>query len=297
MNYVEEFHRLKEDLEVKSSSSVKEAKRLASNWIIEVEQANAEECWKVLWDKPLYSNISVGVANRMRKNLDSIIGKSRSNEAEKPWRILSGLTGAFDIVKNGSWKKEESYLIKGALAEELTSKIERNAKRRLYAIHKAAEYLCKRERRYPSFPLHDLITDFGDTHSDDFNLNTWRRNIKTLRKCFGASGSGWGEATVCHALADMGLAVKPDIHVTRTMHYLATGKKERAERIKKGDQVVGEVKKLQVLLESQCLGSKWWGGPYGENSADESNVMSARRRRRFLDKVLMEISREILKVE
>ena len=82
-------------------------------------------------------------------------------------------------------------------------------------------------------------------------------------------GWGWGPVTVLHALTDMGLAVKPDRHLVNTMRELFQGPVDNPIRV---NQLASALK-----CELKC--------------AERTDIPHDLR---YLDKVLMEISRQCI---
>lgn len=187
-----EFLKLRNQLERNYPEAIREAERLAAS-IADPSTATAGECWAKIWDKPLYANCRVLVAERRKAILTSYMTDN--------WHELADLNGQYAITK-GKGTSKSAYKLAGDLAQELNEEagIPRH---RLYAIICAARAFTLRSQR--NAPFSELA---------NAELKTL---VPALRK---ELGFGWGNVTVLHFLTDMGLAIKPDLHVIRTMTYL-----------------------------------------------------------------------------
>ena len=199
------------------------------------------------------------------------------------WGILGKDSSVFRIEKVGNGIARKSFRLEGALAEKIGEHTNpRIALHRLYYIQQAARVLRHRGRR-SDYPFADLI-DGAEEKIEE-----------TVSKLMGEFEAGWGHVTVLHALTDMGLAVKPDIHLVRTMRHLgfcSTVPVDRQPTKRQACRIVVDVGRLQRELESEkSLGADWWGEPYGKDDENQSSAMARRQRLRWLDKILMEISR------
>lgn len=161
--------------------------------------------------------------------------------------------GDFCIEKIGPGTAKESYRLSGRLADDILSRTS-VARHRLFRIQGAARALRAMHEEAPFRP-------FAQQPLHDV--------VSEVRAAF---GEGWGAITVLHALTDFGLAVKPDLHLVRTCR--AIGLLDHL--------VVSDVPNLKQSLEINrqivCLCET----KFGEVSA---------RNLRYLDKLLMEISR------
>ena len=170
--------------------------------------------------------------------------------AWKTW----GKSDVFKIVRKGKGRKRRDKFFE--LEGDAASCIKKRGSKlpplcRLYSIQGAAADLRSRVERGLCPPFQDL-SDLG------------LYDIVEMLK--GDFGFGWGDATVLHALTDMGLAVKPDRQLQRAMAALGL----ECEDPIKINQAVRKMR--DEINRSKCL--------------------SAPASLRYLDKVLMEISRQ-----
>lgn len=281
MNYIERFCKLKSNLQKMCLRKVCDARNLARD-IIDVERSDSDTCWRKLWDKPIYANLRVREADRIKEALKQILWEYDKVEIRHAWKLLGKDSSVFRIEKFGNGIARKSFRLEGTLAKRIGENTDpKIALHRLYYIQQAAGALRQRDR-ISDFPFSDLI-DCAEERIEE--------TVSKLMKEFGA---GWGYVTVLHALTDMGLAVKPDVHLVRTMRHLGFCSGAPVDRVPTKHQAcrtVLDVKRLQKELENEALGAVWWGEPYAKNDGDELRGMARRRRLRWLDKILMEISR------
>lgn len=190
----ERFLCLQSRLATLHPDAVREATALASS-TVDPRTADAEAIWRVLWDKPLFANARVAVAGRWVAGIEA--------EMQGAWRTWGADPGVFNIRRVRPGVKRECFEVQGALALGFVAR-HRIALHRLHRIQGAAAALRVRGAPNPH-PFADLV---GKPLSVV---------IPALQREF---GSGWGVVTVLHALTDMGLAVKPDLHLVTTMRFL-----------------------------------------------------------------------------
>lgn len=194
IDHVPLFFSLKDRLADKYPCVLSEADSLAES-IVDPRSATADEVWSILWDKPLYANVKVEIALQWIKTL--------REGAIPDWHIMGSGTETFLIVKPRRGIKRDDFEVHGPLAQNLVAR-STCALHRLYAIQGAA--IALRERAALSeAPFADLV----ETKLADI--------VPQLRKEFGA---WWGAVTVLHALTDLGLAVKPDRQLIRSVQAL-----------------------------------------------------------------------------
>ncbi|HEV2274243.1 MAG TPA: hypothetical protein VGR96_08760 [Acidobacteriaceae bacterium] len=173
------------------------------------------------------------------------------------WRSW-GLQGeAVYIAKVGSGISPESFR-----RSEQADEIRRTTRipiHRLFAIQGAARALRERASRCDR-PYADLV----DADPDAI--------VSTVRQ---EMGWGWGNITVLHFLTDLGLACKPDVHLVRTVRHLGIV-------LNLSDQ---KVPGLTAVIEINCAVRSLLESVYGSFTPQKL---------RYLDKVLMEISRQKL---
>jgi len=170
---------------------------ILENSPVDPRSASAEQVWRVLWNKPLHANTRVATGERWTEQL--------CPHMQGAWRVWGKDPVQFRISRVGKGRGQDAFAIEGAQA--ITVRNATNAPiHRLYAIQNAAGWLrSTAEGSDPKAPLAWLC---------ETPLVTL---VTTLRN---GLGWGWGPITVLHALADFGLAVKPDLHVMRSMRAL-----------------------------------------------------------------------------
>ena len=233
------FFNLHERLE--NWTPIDEARQLERD-VVNPKTADAKTIWTVLWDKPLFAYVSVGTAVGW---VDDI-----KDEMEDSWDVWGRDPEVFQIHHEGPGTQRDRFKMKG---EKARSFADRHSipRHRLYAIQGAANALrvrCEEEPGRPPFadlpgrPLSDVVSE--------------------LRKKF---NFGWGSITVLHALTDMGLAVKPDRQLRRTMRELGLECEDPIKINKAARQLLDEINACHHFDPPVSL--------------------------RYLDKVLMDISR------
>lgn len=239
------FIALHDRLATEHPDAIGEAKRLAAA-TVDPRTATADAIWRVLWDKPLYANNRVKVADRW---VASILA-----EMPEAWRIWGVDPHVFSIRQLRPGVQRDNFEVRGDLASDF-AKRHSIALHRLHRIQGAATALRARAHlsQYP-------FADVADRSLSDL--------VPALQREF---GPGWGPITVLHALTDMGLAVKPDLHLVRCVRYLNLTPGIAADR------VPGLADTIRINADVRTL-LKTIGWP--DTSAEL----------RYVDKVLMELS-------
>lgn len=175
------------------------------------------------------------------------------------WRDWGHQAGPFVIYHNGGSNKRSNFNVAGSNASEIDSlKI---ARHRLLAIQGGANFLRRLVEINPDHPMRPFAElDRG----------------KMIERIQSDAGRGWGHVTALHLLTDFGLAVKPDLHVVRAVKAIGL-LTDLAER-----SVPSLKDALRINDAVDELGKQIYGASYGP------------RNRRYLDKVLMELSRQEL---
>lgn len=252
------FLALHDILSSRHPNAIEEAKMLAAS-TIDPRFASADAVWDVLWNKPLYANARVPVANRWVEEIRA--------DMKGAWEIMGADPAVFRILHKAPGVKRECFEVQGDLAIDLVAR-HRIALHRLHRIQGAAIALRARASR-SQCPFEDLVGQ------------PLRASIAALQGEFGA---GWGVVTVLHALTDMGLAVKPDLHLVATMRKLglstglsgrkvpdirdailinedvrallrATGQAETPSDLRYADKVLMELSRLGLLPKAAATAS------------------------------------------
>lgn len=116
---------------LKHLTGLSEAERLRDN-VIDPDTADANVCWGVIWNKPLYANMYVSTAERHEAAI--------SGDMQGAWQYLGKESKKFEIVHQSLGKAEKNYVIKGTLAKKLREN-PKIAVHRLFAIQGAAKGL------------------------------------------------------------------------------------------------------------------------------------------------------------
>lgn len=240
-----QFEEYETILAARFPSEIAVARRLADS-VIDPTRADAESVWSVLWDKPLFANARVPVAERWCDTLRP--------HMEGAWRRW-GQPEHFLINKTGPGTRRSSFTATGPDAEEILQT--GIALHRLYAAQGAAAATRTRAAR-SEMP-------FADLARMDLSQAVWQ-----LRHEF---RDGWGPITALHFLTDLGLAAKPDLHLMRAMRHLSGIVPPVGNRVPGFDEAIVANHAVRQLLAD--LG----------RDPTPANI-------RYLDKVLMEISRQ-----
>lgn len=170
--------------------------------------------WRSFWDKPLFSNTKVEIAHRNRKEL---------LESYSELEAKSGICYLADpknqiLVNVGNWRSSSTYDLPaghpwGSLGLNVPLW-------RLKAIENIARVLISGglvreqvEKVFSIIPEVSIDSDEEFCHLEELCFEV----IKSLRD---AMGRGIGHITVAHALTDLGVFVKPDIWLCRTLEKL-----------------------------------------------------------------------------
>ena len=198
------FKSLENKLKQKNISLINEAVIL-NKGVKTLSKSNPLDCWKQLWNKPLYSY--------------AVAGPSHSDKWVNQF-IQIGINDEFqnfiDVNKFKVIKQNNEFVMTGEIGEKIIrEKKKRNitaSKQRIFAIYSAANMFKKRLQLNENFPFFDITDDINQLETNVIKLlSEFKINNK---------GTGWGPITVCHFLTDFGAAIKPDIHVCRTLRKM-----------------------------------------------------------------------------
>tara|TARA_R100000365_G_C2748604_1_gene80687 strand:+ start:11310 stop:12089 length:780 start_codon:yes stop_codon:yes gene_type:complete len=214
--------------------------------------ADADQCWQVAWPIPLFAHTTVGngmgMVERLRPHM------------EQGWRTWGERSGPITVKHLGGSNEAANFTVAGKYAEVIRNC--RIAPHRLLAIQGAAKgirQLVKYDEASPPFaavakkPLNELVPELVEIF-----------------------GRGWGHISVLHFLTDLGLAVKPDLHLVKTVQSLGLLNDLEPERVPSLAQA------LAINEEVRRLAAQLNGGQYTP------------RQLRRLDALLMEVSRQRL---
>lgn len=229
------------DLETKlrqrAPDLVEFAHRLAAD-IEDPRTATTEQCWRHIWNKPLFANMKVATGLKWCDKIAPFM--------DKGWLTWGQPNGAvFRKVGRGISAEDFSAVTDDAKAVFEATRIPMS---RLLGIQGAALAVKKR-------------AEASDRPYADIFGKELRSTVAVIKS---EMGRGWGDVTVLHFLTDMGSAVKPDIHVKRTVEHL-------------WGSVAGDDYEINQLIADLVV------------KMDGKLTPS---RLRYVDKVLMEISRQ-----
>lgn len=231
-------------------TALADAERLRDS-VVDPRTANAEACWAVMWNKPLYANTYVAIGQRYEEAI--------ARDMYGAWRFIGINPKQYKITHLRGSNASTNFTVDGALANQIRAD-HKIALHRLLAIQGAAQLL--RER----------VETFGEqapfSNASEEPLDTL---IPLLRTTL---GRGWGHITVMHMLTDLGLSVKPDLHLVAAVQRL--GLLTNMERTKVPSQ-----QDAVLISEAVATLAKDFAG----GSASPANL-------RYVDKILMEASRQ-----
>ena len=230
---------------------IKEAECLAKETVCP-KTAGAKEIWKILWDKPLFTNVSAEVGEHWRDQI-----ACRMSGA---WREWGADIDEFRIRRKSPGMNNECFEVLGDKALEFVEPLGDFPRVRLYAIQGAAAVMRSCRRPFAHLPNFPLVSEI------------------TVRELEADLGWRWGHTTVMHVLTDVGLSVKPDRQLARTVKAL--------------DLVPGVPKDdAPTRAEAVEINRGVFGLLDAIRSARRTDIPDSPR---YLDKVLMEISRKEL---
>lgn len=160
-------------------------------------------------DKPCWSNITVAGGER-------IAGDLKKSADFDSFHKIAGEDWA--IAKNGkgpSWNSSSNFDINGQAAkkyiEELTPGGFKSYIWKLYSIRQLALAFSDSQNM-----IHTLINELLSKQFIGYeSIGPWTKKFEKY------AGFGWGYITTNHMLADLGLSIKPDLHVRRSGVKLA----------------------------------------------------------------------------
>lgn len=242
--------------ELARRGALAEAQRLSEE-MSDALIADVEECWRQIWNKPLYANTRVAIGERYEQKLSSIMPGA--------WRFVGLDPERFLITHQGTGSSAENFTEFGSIIQQIR-KVSGVAAKRLYAIQGGAAF------------LRELVSENGESAplspyaSGNFDevLAKLHNVVGDFRKRL---GRGWGHITVMHMLTDFGLSVKPDIHLVRAVRRLGLVEGLRDASIPNEREAMVIVTAIAHLVQAV----------YG----DEASFAKLR----YTDKMLMDASR------
>lgn len=235
------------------------------------EELSIETIWECGRFKPCYSNIKVAKGDQIANDLQGVNQfKFFDTIASDSWAIKMKSSGP-------KWRSNSNFILIGDDVRHFISSVARGGISsylwRLYAIRNLAIAL------QDNTIIREMVYDLARADFSRNNFNTWTKKFSEN------VGRGWGVVTAYHMLTDLGLAVKPDLHLKRSaiqMGLLApsveSSHPRELDHLINDHSVVSVVMKLASSITPTACGNQV-----------EPNCRHALRE---VDKVLMEWSRE-----
>lgn len=227
---------------------VREAERLSRS-VVDPATATADQCWELIWNKPLFANTRVEYGEKAVEKLRLFMPRA--------WRDWGESEGAFTISHRDGGNQRDNFNVSGHRAADIDAL--GIARHRLLAIQGGARLLRSLVQEAPDHPFKPLTK---------LELGAMVTRIRTL------AGRGWGHITALHLLTDFGLAVKPDRHLVHSVKALG-----RIRDLPEGN-VPSLADALRINEAVDKCGEQIFGDGFGP------------AQRRYLDKILMELSRQ-----
>ncbi len=231
---------------------------------------NIKTFWKFGKDKPCWSNILVHIGERIASDL-SLSKDFNSFEliASDEWEIKM-------LEKGKQWKSNTNFDVVGRSAKTYISSLLPGGlasyRWRLYAIRQYALSLSKEDGTLPM--VRKVTQDPSSLNSE--NIFSWSKQFANK------AGMGWGATTVNHLLTDLGLSVKPDLHLRRSAVRIGL-----LNHIP-SDWPVEEIDRNAAKLDPKIVQATIDLAKIVEPTADPKALNAIRE----VDKVLMEWSRK-----
>lgn len=246
------------------------------------EEINKETVWLKGRDKPCWSNIRVEIGERIADDLNR-------SEDFSSFNAIAGENWHIEMIDGGrGWKSNNNFSLIGDKVKKYVGDLESGGLKsylwRLYAIRNFALAL----KDESSIKASNVMTAEGmikelqshDLAEADLDrcLNGWRSWSANFA---GLAGRGWGIVTVYHLLTDLGLTVKPDIHLARSA--ICMGLIEPEVSAKSVSDSIGPVGYEHLIVRASI--------ELARLVAKERSSTNSRKVLREVDKVMMEWSR------
>jgi len=238
-------------------------------------QIDVEAIWRFGRDKPCFSNITVSSGQRIAKDI------ALSQDFDS-WQQIAGSDWTVTMKSGGQrWKSNDNFDVSGKAISNYVSTLERGGFKsylwRLYAIRELALALNRGILSSSISELASHLNSGGVLPLDQHER--WTTEFGYL------AGRGWGYTTAYHMLTDLGVSVKPDIHLTRSV--VRMGLLAPSYPINLSIDKISGAQELQHLAAKSAIELSQLITP----TACPANPRTAMRE---VDKVLMEWSRQEL---
>lgn len=267
---IERYNLLREEVQARSQTQWMEAVELCRAVPTEIDVAVV---WKHGRDKPCWSNIKVEIGRRIASDL------TRSQDFESHELIASD---AWDIKmheRSWRWKSNSNFEVRGASARRFLEGLQRGGLAsflwRLYAIRQLALSLCREDG---TLGMVNALAAAG-YRLPASDVHPWAKKFSKL------AGMGWGATTADHMLTDLGLSVKPDIHLRRSAVRMGLFAPDVPS-----DLTDEEIEQIATVLDPRIVRAIVDLSAHVPPTA----YSTARSALREMDKVLMEWSRQNL---
>ena len=155
-------------------------------------------------DKPCWSHIKVEAGRRIASDL------TLTPDFESHQVIASDAWDIKMIARGRDWKSNSNFDVRGASAQTFVTRLQRGGlasyRWRLFAIRELALSLCREDG---ALGMVNVLGAAGH-RLPARDIHPWAKRFAKV------AGMGWGATTVDHMLTDLGLSVKPDIHLRRS---------------------------------------------------------------------------------
>jgi len=170
------------------------------------EKIDADAVWRFGRDKPCYQNIKVVFGERMAQDIVS------SQEFDDWQRIASDEWSITMRERGRNWKRNANFNIEGRAAKDFVASLKQGGIGsylwRIYCIRELAVALKQGRLDKTIQQLMDWVEKYDEIPIEQ--VDSWTKQFAYQ------VGLGWGHTTAYHMLTDLGVAVKPDIHLTKS---------------------------------------------------------------------------------
>ncbi|MET1755535.1 hypothetical protein ABVV53_08690 [Novosphingobium sp. RD2P27] len=252
MTKAQVFRRIELRMQAECPDMVRDAEELAAD-IGKPERDGPSEVWRHMWNKPLFANTMVQIGLNWVAQLTPFV------EGDL-WRQWGDPTRPY-LTLNGPANRNDSFAYTDYAPPQLRELP--ITKKRLFAVQGAAQALARWSAqsaapliRFVPLDRHDLVP-------------TMMHEL----------GRGWGHITTMHFLTDVGLSVKPDRWLVRTMVWANLGGNDLTDILDTNRAVPSLPQAIAIDLAVKKL-------------VIEVDGVLTPRRLRYFDKILMEASRQ-----
>ncbi len=188
------FSDLLQELDLNYPDALSTANELAAV-AFDPQIATADKCWEVIWNKPLFANAEVEIAEKSVSLINPFM--------ENSWETWADELNGVLVTKSQEGTSNGDFTFDNDLARRIREETNIDP-HRLFAIRNAAIALKKRAMLH-EFPYDDLII---------FDTDEQVTKLKEEME------EGWDDLAILHLLVDFGFAVEPDEHLVNTIKFL-----------------------------------------------------------------------------